>query len=48
LRCAPGWFVGNSGSIAAHCRSSSQNSPAMIQASEVSSLNHGSIPVSIT
>ncbi len=48
LRCAPGWFFGNNGSMAAHCRSSSQNSPAMIQAPEVSSLNHGSFLASIT
>lgn len=47
LRCAPAWFFGNSGSIAAPCRSSSQNSPAMFQAPEVSSLNHGGFPASM-
>ena len=36
-----------SGSIAAHCRSSSQNSPAMLQAPEVSSLNHDEFPTSM-
>jgi hypothetical protein len=33
--------------MAAHSRSSSQNSPAMIQAPEVSSLNHDRFPTSI-
>jgi hypothetical protein len=39
-RCEPGWFFGNSGSITDHCSSSSENSPAMTQAPQVSSWNH--------
>jgi hypothetical protein len=39
-RLAPGWFFGKSGSITAHCRSSSQNSLAITQAPLVDSLNH--------
>ncbi|MEM8571541.1 MAG: hypothetical protein AAGG56_11585 [Pseudomonadota bacterium] len=30
-RRAPGWFLGNNGSMAGHARSESQNSPAIIQ-----------------
>jgi hypothetical protein len=29
---SPGWFLGRSGSIVAHCASLNQNSPAIIQA----------------